>query len=37
MLDLLLGAMQNHHAGTVAALKRALRNQFPRQNVIIIA
>ena len=37
MLDLLLGAMQNHHAGIVAAFKRPLRNQFPWQNVIVIA
>ena len=29
--------MQNHHAGILAALKRALRNQFPWQNVIVIA
>src|SRR6478672_10221114 len=37
MLDLLLGPMQNHHPGIFAALKRALRNQFPWQNVIVIA
>src|SRR2546423_1802760 len=37
MLDLLLGAMQNHHPGIFATLKRALRNQFPWQNVIVIA
>jgi hypothetical protein len=37
MLDLLLGAMQNHHAGILAALTRPLCNQFPWQNVIVIA
>src|SRR3984893_15070451 len=37
MLDLLLGAMQNHHPGIFATLRRALRNQFPWQNVIVIA
>jgi len=37
MLDLALGAMQNHHPGTLAVFKRAMRNQFPWQNVIIIA
>src|SRR5947207_10730258 len=37
MLDLLLGATQNHHPGIFPSLQRALRNQFPRQNVIIIA
>jgi hypothetical protein len=37
MLDLLSGAMQNHHPGMLAAFKRALRNEFPRKNVIIIA
>ncbi len=37
MLDLALGAMQNHHSGILAAFKRALRNQFPWQNVIVIA
>jgi hypothetical protein len=37
MLDLLLRAMQNHHAGILAPLKRALRNQFPWQTVIVIA
>jgi hypothetical protein len=37
MLDLLLCAMQDHHPGILAALKRTLRNQFPRQNVIVIA
>jgi hypothetical protein len=37
MLDLVLGAMQNHHSGILAALKRALRNQFPWQSVIVIA
>jgi len=37
MLDLLSGAMQNHHPGILAAFKRALRNQFPWQNVTVIA
>jgi L-ribulose-5-phosphate 3-epimerase UlaE len=37
MLDRLLGAMQNHHPGIFTTLKRALRNQFPWQNVIVIA
>src|SRR5947207_1606291 len=37
MLDPVLGAMQNHHPGIFATLKRALRNQFPWQNVIVIA
>src|SRR4029450_13700823 len=37
MLDPVLGTMQNHHPGVFAALKRALRNQFPWQNVIVIA
>jgi hypothetical protein len=36
MLDFLLGAMQNHHPGVFPPLKRALRNQFPWQNVIVI-
>src|SRR6476620_2832733 len=37
MLDLLPGPMQNHHPGILAAFKRTLRNQFPWQNVIVIA
>jgi len=37
MLDFLLGATQNHHPGIFSSLERALCNQFPRQNVIIIA
>ena len=37
MLNFLLGAMQNHHPRVLAALKRALRNQLPWQNVIVIA
>jgi hypothetical protein len=37
MLNLLFGAMQNHHPGILAALQRALSNQFPWQNVIVIA
>ena len=37
MLDTLLGTMQNHHPGIFTTLKRALRNQFPWQNVIVIA
>src|SRR5512132_1955869 len=37
MLDPVLGTMQNHHPGVFAALKRTLRNQFPWQNVIVIA
>ena len=36
MLDFLLGATQNHHPGIFPSLKRALRNQFPWQNVIVI-
>jgi hypothetical protein len=37
VLDLLLGAMQNHHPGLFPSLKGTLRNQFPWQNVIVIA
>src|SRR5437773_12285180 len=36
MLDRPVGAVQHHHSGVFPSLKRALRNQFPRQNVIVI-
>jgi hypothetical protein len=37
MLDLLPGTVKDHHPGILAAFKRTLRNQFPRQNIIVIA
>jgi hypothetical protein len=37
MLNRVLSAMQNHHPRILAAFKRVLRNQFPWQNVIVIA
>jgi hypothetical protein len=37
MLEPLPGATQNHHPGILPALKRVLCNQFPRQNIIVIA
>jgi hypothetical protein len=37
MFNCLPGAAQHHHSGIFAASERALRNQFPRQIVIVIA